>query len=95
MMHIGVLEMRLSLGGVRSLKEKRSIVKGVLARIRHRFEVAAAEVADQNCWESAGLGFAVVGTDVGVLQGRLQKVVTFIEADGRGVVVDYQIEMVS
>ncbi|MBF0212647.1 MAG: DUF503 domain-containing protein [Magnetococcales bacterium] len=95
MMRVGVLEVRLDLPGVRSLKEKRSIVKGLLERIRHRFEVAAAEVDELDRWDGAGLGFAAVANEVATVQSRLQKVTSYIETEGACVMVDYRVEMVT
>ncbi|MBF0143877.1 MAG: DUF503 domain-containing protein [Magnetococcales bacterium] len=92
-MRIGLLELTLHLPGVRSLKEKRGIVKGLLARVRQRFEVSAAEVAYQDQWQSVGLGVALVGNEVGPLQGRLRQVVRFCEMNGEVVVGDYHIEV--
>ena len=94
-MRIGVLEVRLNLPGVRSLKEKRGIVKGLLERIRNRFQVAAAEVDEINSKTPAGLGFSAVGNDSGTLQSRLRKVVEFIDAGGEGTVADFRVEILS
>jgi uncharacterized protein len=44
----------------RTLKEKRGIVKSILARARNNFNVAAAEVADQDIPGSALLAFVTV-----------------------------------
>ncbi|MEO5345882.1 MAG: DUF503 domain-containing protein [Magnetococcus sp. YQC-9] len=95
MMRVGVLEVRLELPGVRSLKEKRGIVKSLLERIRHRFEVACAEVGELDRWDGAGLGFAAVGNEVAVVQSRLQKVANFIEDEGETVMIDYRLEIVT
>ena len=94
-MRVVVMELRLDMPGVRSLKEKRSIVKSVLERVRNRFQVAVAEVDHQDHWQTAGLGFAAIGNDVAVLQSRMQKVLQFIEADATGVVVDFQVEFLA
>ncbi|MBF0137109.1 MAG: DUF503 domain-containing protein [Magnetococcales bacterium] len=94
-MRIGVLEVRLHLPGVHSLKEKRSIVKGLLARIRNQFEVAAAEVDHLDLWQSAGLGMAAVGNDTALLQSRLRKVVTFIEQSGQASVADFRVDVIT
>jgi hypothetical protein len=94
-MHVGILEVQLELPGACSLKDKRRLVKGALQRIRQRFEVSAAEVAYQDRWRSAGLGFSVVGNDVPVLQRRLQQVAEFLETQGWGVVVDYRMDFIS
>ncbi|MBF0628579.1 MAG: DUF503 domain-containing protein [Magnetococcales bacterium] len=95
MMRVGVLEVRLELPGVHSLKEKRGIVKGLIERIRHRFEVAAAEVDQLDRWDGAGLGFAAVGNEVAVVQSRLQKVASYIETDCEGIMVDYRVEIIA
>jgi uncharacterized protein len=52
----------------RTLKEKRGIVKSILARARNTFNVAAAEVSDQDIPGSALLAFVTV--TVGRSQGR-------------------------
>ncbi|MEO5364395.1 MAG: DUF503 domain-containing protein [Magnetococcus sp. DMHC-8] len=95
MMRVAVMALRLDLPGTRSLKEKRGVVKGVLERVRNRFQVAVAEVDHQDHWQTAGLGFAAVGNDVAVLQSRLQKVAQFIETEAAGVVVDFRVEFLA
>jgi uncharacterized protein len=92
-MQVGTLEIYLDLGALCSLKEKRGVIKGLLQRIRQRFEVAAAEVGEQDAIRSAGLGFSVVGNDASVLQSRLQKIVNFIEMDGTVVIVDFRVDI--
>ena len=42
-MFVGVLEIDLLLGDIQSLKEKRSVVRPIVAEVRRKFEVAAAE----------------------------------------------------
>ena len=93
MMQVGTLELYLDLGAIRSLKEKRGVIKGLLQQVRQRFEVAAAEVAEQDSIRSAGLGFSAVGNDASVLQSRLRKIVNFIEGDGRAVIVDFRVDI--
>ena len=43
-MFIGVSQITLHLPDSQSLKDKRQIIKSVMARVRNRFEVAIAEV---------------------------------------------------
>ena len=59
-MIIGALELDLYLPEVRSLKEKRSVLKSLLARLRNTFNVAAAEVDKQDVGQSAVIGVATV-----------------------------------
>lgn len=62
-MWIGWLELDLRLGDVHSLKAKRSVVRPVVAELRRRFEVAAAEVGSLDLHRRAGIGVAVVAAD--------------------------------
>jgi uncharacterized protein YlxP (DUF503 family) len=59
--HAGTLEVDLHLPHCRSLKEKRATIRPIVDGARHRYRVAAAEVADQDRWQRARLGFAAVG----------------------------------
>ena len=47
-MWIGWLELDLLLGDVHSLKEKRSVVRPIVAELQRRFSLSAAEVLDQD-----------------------------------------------
>ena len=47
-MKIAVLKIRLYAPWVHSLKEKRMIIKSLLAKIRNKFQVSAAEVEEQD-----------------------------------------------
>jgi uncharacterized protein YlxP (DUF503 family) len=44
------------------LKEKRQVVQSVLARLRNRFHLAAAEVDDQDSWQIATVGLVCVSS---------------------------------
>ncbi|BBY20097.1 hypothetical protein MSTO_03020 [Mycobacterium stomatepiae] len=46
--------------GVRSLKQKRSVIRPVLAELRRKFSVSAAETGSQDLHRRAGIGVAVV-----------------------------------
>lgn len=62
-MWIGWLEFDLLLGDVRSLKEKRSVVRPLIAELARRFAVSAAETGSQDLYRRAGIGMAVVSGD--------------------------------
>ena len=62
-MWTGSLELDLLLGDVHSLKEKRSLVRPLLAEIRRRFAVSAAEVGHLDLHRRTGVGVAVVAAD--------------------------------
>lgn len=62
-MWIGWQEFDLLLGDVRSRKEKRSLVRPVIAELQRRFSVAAAETDHLDLHRRAGVGMAVVAAD--------------------------------
>lgn len=62
-MFVGALEFDLLLGDVRSLKQKRSVVRPLVAELRQRFEVSVAEAGHLDLHRRALLGVAVVAAD--------------------------------
>ena len=62
-MYVGALELDVLLGDVHSLKEKRSVVRPVVAELRKRFEVAASEAGHQDLHRRALIGVAAVSAD--------------------------------
>ncbi|MGD9531035.1 DUF503 domain-containing protein [Pseudonocardia sp.] len=64
-MYVGTLELDVLLGDVRSLKEKRSLVRPVVAELRRRFDVAAAEAGHLDLHRRALIGVACVAPDAG------------------------------
>jgi uncharacterized protein len=62
-MYVGALELDILLGDVRSLKQKRGVIRPVLAELRRRFEVAVSEAGDQDLYRRARLGVAAVSGD--------------------------------
>ena len=62
-MFVGTVEFDLLLGDVHSLKEKRSLVRPIVAELRRRFDVAAAEAGHVELHRRALIGVAVVAAD--------------------------------
>lgn len=61
-MVFGTLTVDVLLGDVHSLKEKRSVVRPIVAELRRRFEVAAAETGDHDLHRRVEIGVAVVSS---------------------------------
>jgi len=59
---VGTLRCDVLLGDVHSLKEKRAVVRPIVAELRRRFEVAAAETGDQDVHRRAELSVALVSS---------------------------------
>lgn len=80
-MIVGVLLLELHLPASHSLKAKRQVVKSVLARLQHRYQVAAAEVEQNDRWQVASLGVACVSNDAGHARSILEACVAFVESE--------------
>ena len=64
-MFVGSLTADLLLGDVHSLKGKRAVVRPIVAELRRRFVVSAAEVGDQDLHRRAQVAVATVAGDAG------------------------------
>jgi uncharacterized protein YlxP (DUF503 family) len=79
----------------RSLKEKRKVVKAIVARMRNHFNASVAEVADNDIYQRAVVGVSLVGSDRRLINAKLDKLFNFAEALGLAEIVDTQMEIIS
>ena len=93
MLVVGVLETRQRLRAAHSLKEKRKVVRSLLGRVRARFNVSAAEVDDQDLWQSIVLGFVVAGSDSQQVVKELQEVMRMLRAHPEAEFLDHELEI--
>ncbi|GAA1829950.1 DUF503 domain-containing protein [Pseudonocardia ailaonensis] len=70
-MYVGALECDVLLGDVHSLKQKRSVVRPVVAELRRRFDVSAAEAGHLDLHRRALIGVSCVSADAGHVQDVL------------------------
>lgn len=81
-MLIAAALIELELSRTDSIKEKRGVVKSIMARVEQRFRVSVAEVADQDHRSSICIGCVKVGIDPKALRSQMQKVIRFVESLG-------------
>jgi uncharacterized protein YlxP (DUF503 family) len=93
-MVVGICTLTLDIPHSKSLKDKRRVVKSVIARVRNQFNVSIAEIDDNDVWHSAVIGIACVSNDPAYAHGLLEKVVQAI-ANSRfdANVADYELEI--
>ena len=95
-MHIGVCRIMLHLPESASLKDKRQVARSLSARIRNKFNVAVAEVEDQELWQRLTLAVCCVSTDAAHANEIISKVVEYIEDSRRDLeLLDYETEIIS
>ncbi len=82
-MFVAACQLNLILPEGSSLKEKRNVVKSILQRLRSRFNISVAEVGAHEALRRVEIGFAAVSNETAYLETLIQKVINFIELDGR------------
>ena len=94
-MAVGVLTLQIEIPGCQSLKEKRSRLKPLLARLHREFNISVAEFDHQEAWNSAVIACALVSNSAGHTQRALQGVIDWVESYWPDVtVIDDQIEII-
>jgi uncharacterized protein len=92
--HIGACVVTLHLEASGSLKDKRQVVRSLQERLRRQFNVAVAEVEEQDAWQTAVLGLVVVSNEAGHAARQIDRIVDAIEQTRLDAeVVDRQIEI--
>lgn len=62
-MYVGTMSFELLLGDVRSLKQKRSVLRPLVAELHRKYAVSVAEVGGQDLLRRATVAVAVVSGD--------------------------------
>jgi uncharacterized protein YlxP (DUF503 family) len=77
-MTVGIARLTLFLPEVHSLKEKRMILRRVKDRAQQKFNLSIAEVGENDLWQRALLGIAVVGHGRRFVESALDEVIRFV-----------------
>jgi hypothetical protein len=93
-MVIGACRLQLILPENHSLKGKRGVIRSICAQVRQKFNVAIAEVEDQDLWQVAGLGFVVISADARHADRMVAEIVDFIELRAEAQLGNYQVEQI-
>ena len=94
-MSIGILTIQLHLPGCSSLKEKRSLIKPILARLPREFNVATAEIDFQDVWQDSVIGCVTISSDPTQNQRLLQQVIEFTGRNWPNLLmIDQRIEII-
>lgn len=92
-MVVATLELTIAIPAF-TLKDKRSVVRRVLARVRNEFNVSAAEVDELDNPDGATLGFVSVGNDKRYLEGQLTKLEEFVDRLELAEIIDAHREVI-
>lgn len=87
-MKLGTLRIVLQIPQSRSLKTKRQVIKGLKDRLKNKFNISVAETDDNDLWQRATLGVAVVANEHIFVEQVLESVETYIASNPEVIIVD-------
>ena len=92
-MVVGTLKIDFLIHDNRSLKGKRKVVRSMVDKVKHKFNVAIAEVDSNDKWQKIELGLSTVGNDRRHVDASLNKVLEFLESLYLAEIVDTRIDI--
>ena len=92
-MIIGTAEIKFYAPWVSSLKEKRMVVKSIIAKAQNKFNISIAEVDEQDTLQTIILGIACVAGTVRQSDSIIDHVIAFIESSTEAEMIDVQREI--
>jgi uncharacterized protein YlxP (DUF503 family) len=90
-MVVSMIQFRLALPPLESIKDKRRIVSSLKEKLINRFHLSVAEVDLQDSLYSAQIGAALVSNSRSFGESVMQKVLAFVESSSEGVLEDAQV----
>ncbi|KUK10317.1 MAG: hypothetical protein XD50_1388 [Clostridia bacterium 41_269] len=94
MMVLGIYTFEIHIPSANSLKNKRGILKGIIQRLRNKFNVSVCELGKQDLWQMAILGIACISNDKNVLYKTFNEIEKFIENFGEVQITKVNLEII-
>ena len=91
-MPVGVLTLEIQLPYAHSLKEKRAVLQKMRDRLRARFNVAVAELDQQDVWQHATFGVVSISNIQPLLESLFRQVLAEVETILGDDVADYSVD---
>ena len=87
-MIIAAMTFRLHVPWVHSLKEKRMVVKSLVAQLQNRFHVSAAEIDEQDTHQIIVIGVAAIVPHNAMADSLMDEVSAFVEENTEAEILD-------
>ena len=92
-MRIATIVFRLRAPWVHSLKEKRMIVKSLVAKLRNRYNVSAAEIDEQDTHQIIVIGVAAIVPHNAFADSLMEDISQFVEENTEAEIIDEEREI--
>jgi hypothetical protein len=95
-MHTGTCKIELYLPMNQDLKGKRRIVKSLSDQIRSRFNVSVSEIENNELWQIATIGIAIISNKIIILNRTFDQIFSFIESSNHDLnIISHDTEIIS
>ena len=95
-MHVGTCKIELYLPMNQDLKGKRRIVKSLSDQIRSRFNVSVSEIENNELWQIATIGIAIISNKIIILNRTFDQIFSFIESSNHDLnIISHDTEIIS
>ncbi|MEG0013204.1 MAG: DUF503 domain-containing protein [Cellulosilyticaceae bacterium] len=94
-MVIGIARIKLIAPWVRSLKEKRMVVRSIIGKVRSRFNVAINEVEELDTHQTIIIGLSQVSNNRVVVESMINQVIDYIEGNTEANISDIEVEIIN
>ncbi len=92
-MLVGLYQIELFIPDSGSLKSKRFVLKSLKDKIRAKFNVSVAEVEDNELWQRAVLGVAMVSNERKFIDQVMTQIFNLVEQDDYVEITNQQLEV--
>lgn len=92
-MILGTVTFKIHIPYAQSLKEKRSVVKSIIAKIQNKFKLSVAEIDLQNQWQIALIGVAIIANETKIVEKQITWVIEFLDNQAEFEVVEISTEI--
>ena len=93
-MKIASMTFRLRAPWVHSLKEKRMIVKSLVAKLQNKFHVSAAEIDEQDVHQIIVIGVASIVPHKAMADSLMDEISEFVESNTEAEIVEEMREVI-
>ena len=92
-MPVGLLTLEIELPDAHSLKDKRQVLRSLKDRLKHRFNVAVAELDHHDLWQSSTVGIVTISNSAAHATQQLETVLADAEKVLERCLVSHEIEI--
>ena len=94
-MKILIIKVTLRASWSHSLKEKRMVVKSIVQKLKNKFNISVAEIADQDIHQTIVIGITGICATSAQLDSTMENILTFIESNTDAEIINIENEHIS